>query len=94
MLFMATPVLQLPSFDREFIIECDASGSGLGTVLHQGGRSVAFFSRSMVPRHAELVVYRQKLISLVQVVHSWHPYLWGQLLLIKIDHLRLKFLLD
>jgi hypothetical protein len=48
----------------------------------------------MVPRHAELAVYKQKLISLVQVVHSWHPYLWGRLLLIKIDHLRLKFLLD
>ena len=45
-------VLQLPDFDRDFVVECDASGSGFGAILHQGDGPLAFFSRPIAPRHA------------------------------------------
>jgi hypothetical protein len=43
------PILQLPDFDCDFVVECDSSGTGLGAVLHQGGGLVAIFSHQLAP---------------------------------------------
>jgi hypothetical protein len=88
------PVLRLPDFDREFIVECDASGSGFGVVLQQGDGAVAFFSKQIAPQHAKLAAYERELIGLVQVVRHWRSYLWGHPFIVHTNHLSLKFLLD
>jgi hypothetical protein len=70
----SAPVLQL----LNFVVECDASGTGVGGVLHQGGGPIAFFSRQLTPCHAKLTGYERELIGLVQAMRDWRPYLWGR----------------
>ncbi|KAJ3690866.1 hypothetical protein LUZ61_020030 [Rhynchospora tenuis] len=90
----ASPVLQLPDFSLPFIVECDASGSGFGALLHQGDGPVAYFSRPVAAHHAKLAAYERELIRLVKAVRHWRPYLWGTTFIVRTDHYSLKHLLD
>jgi phage FluMu gp28-like protein len=86
------PLLQLPDFDKTFEIECDASGIGIGGVLIQEGKSIAYFSEKLNGPHLNYSVYDKELYALVRVLETWQHYLFPKEFVIYSDHEALKYL--
>ncbi|KAH0765387.1 hypothetical protein KY285_001258 [Solanum tuberosum] len=50
-----TPVLALPDYSQEFVVETDASHAGIGAILMQKGRRVAYFGKVLAMKHRGLI---------------------------------------
>ena len=91
---ISSPVLTLPDFSKEFTIECDASGHGIGAVLLQDNRPVAFFSKALAAKNLSKSVYEKEMMALVLAVQQWRHYLMGKPFKVFTDHKSLKHLLQ
>ena len=91
---MSLPVLTLLDFSVPFEIETDASGYGLGAVLVQNKRPIAYYNHTLAIRGRVKPVYERELMAVVMTVQRWRPYLLGKKFLVKNDQWSLKFLLE
>jgi RNase H-like domain found in reverse transcriptase/Integrase zinc binding domain len=87
-------VLALPDFTKEFVLETGASDRGMGAVLMQKKRPVAYLSKALGIKNQTLSTYEKELLALLTAVTKWRHYLQGNPFTIKTDHISLKHLLE
>jgi hypothetical protein len=86
------PVLTLPDLSKRFIVYCDASRDGLGCVLMQVGRVIAYASRQLRQHELNYPTHDLELAAVVHALKIWRHYLFGQRCDIYTDHKSLKYI--
>ena len=92
-ILIEAPVLTQPTSGREYAMYSDASRSGLGCVLMQDGKVVAYASRQLKPHEKNYPTHDLELSMVVFALKIWRHYLYGEKCRIFIDHKSLKYLL-
>ncbi|KAF7152598.1 hypothetical protein RHSIM_Rhsim01G0083100 [Rhododendron simsii] len=87
-------VLTLADYTKPFVLECDASGKGVGAILMHEGRPLAFYIKALSITRLGLFTYEKKLFAVLMSVTKWRHYQLGRKFLIKTDHQSLKFILE
>jgi hypothetical protein len=87
-----SPVLILPNVNKPFSVYCDACYTGLGCVLMQEGRVVAYSSRQLKAHEKNCPIHDLELAVVVHALKTWRHYLYGQKSDVYTDHKSLKYI--
>ena len=88
----SAPVLILPSESGGYTIFTDASNIGLGCVLMQDGKVVAYGSRQLKDHKKNYATYGLELAAAVFTLKMWRHYLYGEKFEVHSDHRSLQYL--
>jgi hypothetical protein len=87
-----SPVLAQPDNIKPFDVYCDASGTGLGCVLMQDNRVIAYASRALRPHEQNYPTHDLELATVVHALKMWRHYLMGTHFNIFTNHKSLKYI--
>ncbi|UYV69000.1 K02A2.6-like, partial [Cordylochernes scorpioides] len=92
------PVLVYPQPGMRFVLDTDASNSGIGAVLSQvqdgEERVIEYYSKILTKPERNYCATRRELLAIVRSVEHFHRYLYGQDFLVRTDHAALTWLLQ
>ena len=89
---VSAPVLALPDEKGDFVIYSDASLKGLGCVLMQHGKVIAYASRQLKTHEQKYPTHDLELAAIVFALKIWRHYLYGEKCEIYTDHKSLKYI--
>ncbi|GJY51665.1 copia protein [Tanacetum coccineum] len=88
------PILALPEGNNDFVIYYDASNQGLGAVLMQREKVIAYASRQLKPNEENYTTHDLELGAVVFALKIWRHYLYGTKCIVFTDHKSLQHILD
>ncbi|KAA3470411.1 DNA/RNA polymerases superfamily protein [Gossypium australe] len=92
-LLTEAPVLVQPESGKEFVVYSDASLNGLGCVLMQEGKVIAYASRQLKPHEKNYPTHDLELAAIVFALKIWRHHLYGEKCRVFTDHKSLKYLM-
>ena len=88
----SAPVLVLPEADQPYVVYTDASITGLGCVLTQHGKVIAYASRQLKKHEGNYPTHDLEMAAVVFALKIWRSYLYGAKVQILTDHKSLKYI--
>nr|GEV85332.1 reverse transcriptase domain-containing protein [Tanacetum cinerariifolium] len=89
----SAPILALPKGSENFIVYCDASHKGLGAVLMQNEKVIAYASRQLKIHEKNYTTHDLELRAVVFALNIWRHYLYGTRCIVFTDHKSLQYIL-
>jgi hypothetical protein len=86
------PLLSLLDFTSPFTLETDACATGLGAVLMQHGKPLAFYSKSLGPKTSAQSIYEKEALAILEALKKWRHYFLNNKVIIKTDQRSLQYL--
>ncbi|GKC92890.1 putative reverse transcriptase domain-containing protein [Tanacetum coccineum] len=90
----SAPILALPKGSENFIVYCDASHKGLGAVLMQKEKVIAYASRQLKIHEKNYTTHDLELGAVVFALKMWRHYLYGTKCVVSTGHKSLQHILD
>ncbi|GJR44864.1 retrotransposon protein, putative, ty3-gypsy subclass [Tanacetum coccineum] len=90
----SAPILALHEGSEDFMVYCDASHKGLGTVLMQREKVIAYASRQLKVYEKNYTTHDLELRVVVFALKIWSHYLYGTKCVVFTDHKSLQHILD
>ncbi|GJY28825.1 putative reverse transcriptase domain-containing protein [Tanacetum coccineum] len=90
----SAPILALPEGSEDFVVYCDALHKGLGVVLMQKGKVIAYASRQLKIHEKNCPTQDLELGSVVFALKIWRHYLYGTKCTVFTDHKSLQHILN
>ncbi|GKB46514.1 putative reverse transcriptase domain-containing protein [Tanacetum coccineum] len=90
----SAPILSLPEGSEDFVVYCDTSRKGLGAVLMQREKVIAYASRQLNIHEKDYTTHDLELGAVVFALKIWRHYLYGTKCVVLTDHKNLQHILD